>query len=76
MIASHVSRLRPGDGVLLNARPGVRVLRIEEPTIFDTWIATKAGAPLSTFALTLIDHLRQEMETVRAAAKAHRQGPR
>lgn len=47
--------------------PGVRVLKIDEPTVFDTWIATKAGAPLSAFALTLIDFLRREMEAVRTA---------
>lgn len=43
--------------------PGVKVLRIEEPTSFDTWVASKAGAPLSAFATNFIRLLREEMQT-------------
>jgi DNA-binding transcriptional LysR family regulator len=42
--------------------PGVKVLRIEEPTSFDTWVASKAGAPLSAFATNFIRLLREELE--------------
>jgi DNA-binding transcriptional LysR family regulator len=42
--------------------PGIKILRIAEPTQFDTWIATKVGAPLSNFAMSFIAHLRREMQ--------------
>lgn len=49
--------------------PGIKLLRIAEPTHFDTWIATKIGSPLSTFATSFIKLLRQEMQT---AVKPHK----
>mgnify|MGYP005805569849 CR=1 FL=1 len=49
--------------------PGIKLLRIAEPTHFDTWIATKIGSPLSTFAMGFIKLLRQEMQ---AAVKPHK----
>lgn len=44
------------------AVPGIRVLRIEEPTNFDTWITTKIGAPVSSFGQNFIALLRREMQ--------------
>jgi len=41
--------------------PGVELLRITEPTKFDTWIAVKRGAPLSLYIEHYIDCLRSEM---------------
>jgi DNA-binding transcriptional LysR family regulator len=44
------------------AVPGIRLLRIEEPTRFDTFVASKAGTMLSSFAETFVEALRAEME--------------
>ncbi len=44
--------------------PGVKVLRIEEPTTFQTYVATKAGRPATTFARNFIELLRREMHGV------------
>lgn len=44
------------------AVPGIRLLRIEEPTRFDTFVASKAGTMLSSFAETFVKALRAEME--------------
>jgi DNA-binding transcriptional LysR family regulator len=44
------------------AVPGIRLLRIEEPTRFDTFVASKAGTLLSSFAETFVKALRAEME--------------
>jgi DNA-binding transcriptional LysR family regulator len=44
--------------------PGVELLRIVEPTRFDTYIAVKHGAPLSLYIEHFIDCLRSEMRTV------------
>jgi DNA-binding transcriptional LysR family regulator len=41
--------------------PGVRVLRIEEPTVFQTWIASKVGRPTGAFARGFAEMLREEM---------------
>lgn len=50
--------------------PGVKVLRIEEPTIFQTYVAMKAGQPLSAFARNFIELLRSEMHGVVRRPKA------
>ena len=44
--------------------PGVKVLRIEEPTTFHTYVAMKAGRQPSGFARSFIDLLRGEMHGV------------
>jgi DNA-binding transcriptional LysR family regulator len=44
--------------------PGVELLRITEPTRFDTYIAVKRGAPLSHYSEHFIDCLRSEMRSV------------
>lgn len=55
-----------------DAPPGIRILRIEEATPFETWITTKLGAPLSTFGEHFITLLRQEMEETVAADRRRR----
>ena len=45
--------------------PGVELLRITEPTRFDTYIAVKRGAPLSLYVEHFIHCLRLEMQTGR-----------
>ncbi|MFE1598401.1 LysR family transcriptional regulator [Methylobacterium sp. ID0610] len=50
------------------AFPGIRVLPIEEPTRFQTWIARKAGGTLSLFAASFVKDLRTEMMRQAAAA--------
>jgi DNA-binding transcriptional LysR family regulator len=44
------------------AVPGLRLLRIREPTRFDTFVASKAGTMLSSFAETFVKALRAEMK--------------
>ena len=44
--------------------PGVELLRIVEPTRFDTYIAVKRGAPLSLHVEHFIECLRSEMRAV------------
>jgi len=44
--------------------PGIKLLRIVEPTLFDTFVAVKRGAPLSLHAEFFIDSLRTEMRAV------------
>ena len=44
--------------------PGIELLRIAEPTQFDTYIAVKRGAPLSHYIEHFIDCLRSEMRAV------------
>jgi DNA-binding transcriptional LysR family regulator len=44
--------------------PGVEVIRIVEPTRFDTYVAVKRGAPLSLHIEHFIDCLRTEMRAV------------
>lgn len=41
--------------------PGISILKIEEPTIFETYIATKRGTELSLYAQDFISNLRLEM---------------
>src|SRR6202000_605198 len=43
--------------------PGVRLLEIQEPTGFETFVAVKRGAPLSPYASHFIKTLRAEMES-------------
>jgi DNA-binding transcriptional LysR family regulator len=47
-----------------NAVPGIRLLDIDEPTSFDTYVAVKAERGLSSFAETFIALLRAEMTAV------------
>ena len=42
--------------------PGVELIRIVEPTKFDTYIAVKRGAPLSLYTEHFIACLRLEMQ--------------
>ena len=44
--------------------PGVELLRIIEPTRFDTYIAVKRGAPLSLHVEHFIECLRSEMRAL------------
>jgi DNA-binding transcriptional LysR family regulator len=44
--------------------PGVELLRIAEPTKFDTYIAVKRGAPLSLHIEHFIACLRSEMQAL------------
>jgi DNA-binding transcriptional LysR family regulator len=44
--------------------PGVELLRITEPTRFDTYIAVKRGAPLSQHVEHFIECLRSEMRMI------------
>src|SRR5882762_2633288 len=44
--------------------PGIELLRIVEPTRFDTYIAVKRGAPLSLHIEHFIECLRSEMRAV------------
>ncbi len=44
--------------------PGIELLRITEPTQFDTYVAVKRGAPLSHYIEHFIDCLRSEMRAV------------
>jgi DNA-binding transcriptional LysR family regulator len=42
--------------------PGLELIRIVEPTKFDTYIAVKRGAPLSLYVEHFIHCLRREMQ--------------
>jgi DNA-binding transcriptional LysR family regulator len=53
-----------------NSFPGVKLLRIAEPTRFETYIATKRDAPLSLHAEYFIACLRAEMQAAGAPAIA------
>ena len=44
--------------------PGVELIRIAEPTRFDTYVAVKRGAALSLHVEYFIDCLRSEMRAV------------
>jgi len=44
--------------------PGIALLRIAEPTRFDTYVAVKRGVPLSLHAESFIEYLRAEMRAV------------
>jgi DNA-binding transcriptional LysR family regulator len=56
------------------AVPGIRLLRIEEPTRFETYVATKAGTVLSPFAESFVRFLRSEMQA--NVQPADESGPR
>jgi DNA-binding transcriptional LysR family regulator len=43
--------------------PGIRLLEIQEPTGFETFVAVKRGAPLSLYATHFINALRTEMKS-------------
>jgi len=58
--------------------PGIELLRIVEPTRFDTYIAVKRGAPLSLHIEHFIECLRSEMRAVgpdKRRAKDRSQAP-
>jgi DNA-binding transcriptional LysR family regulator len=44
--------------------PGIELLKITEPTRFDTYIAVKRGAPLSLHVEYFIEALRAEMRAL------------
>jgi DNA-binding transcriptional LysR family regulator len=48
--------------VAYGGAPGVRLLEIQEPTRFETFVAVKRGAQLSPYATHFINTLRAEME--------------
>jgi DNA-binding transcriptional LysR family regulator len=48
--------------VAYGAASGLKLLRIREPTRFDTFVASKAGTMLSSFAETFVNALRAEMK--------------
>jgi len=50
--------------------PGVELLRIVEPTWFDTFIAVKRGAPLSLHIEHFIECLRSEMRAIEPRRKS------
>jgi DNA-binding transcriptional LysR family regulator len=50
--------------------PGVRLIEIQEPTGFETFVAVKRGAPLSPYATHFIAMLRAEMESDRKVRPA------
>jgi len=52
--------------------PGIELLKIIEPTRFDTYVAVKRGAPLSLHIEHFIDCLRSEMRAVGPAKTASR----
>jgi len=57
--------------------PGVEMLRIAEPTRFDTYVAVKRGAVLSPHMEHFIHCLRTEMRSLgREREKPRRQQPR
>jgi DNA-binding transcriptional LysR family regulator len=49
--------------------PGVELLRIVEPTRFDTYVAVKRGAPLSLHVEHFIECLRSEMRALEPGRK-------
>jgi DNA-binding transcriptional LysR family regulator len=52
--------------------PGIEMLRIVEPTRFDTYIAVKRGAPLSLHVEHFIECLRSEMRAIGPARRGSR----
>jgi DNA-binding transcriptional LysR family regulator len=50
-----------------NAVSGIKVIRIEEPTRFDAWVARKRGASLSSFGERFVALLREEMAAITPA---------
>ncbi|UGV25566.1 LysR family transcriptional regulator [Rhodopseudomonas boonkerdii] len=50
--------------------PGVHIIRIAEPTVFNAYIAVKRGAPLSLHIEHFIACLRAEMQAVNPGANA------
>jgi DNA-binding transcriptional LysR family regulator len=54
--------------------PGVEVIRIVEPTRFDTYVAVKRGAPLSLHIEQFIECLRSEMRAVGQGKTAAKPG--
>jgi DNA-binding transcriptional LysR family regulator len=48
--------------------PGLRVLDIEEPTQFQTYVATRKDATLSAYGALFVTALRRQMERTRAVA--------
>jgi DNA-binding transcriptional LysR family regulator len=55
--------------------PGIKPLRIVEPTKFDTYIAVKRGAPLSLHVEYFINCLRSEMKALRPEQDGSRTQP-
>jgi DNA-binding transcriptional LysR family regulator len=55
--------------------PGVELIKITEPTRFDTYIAVKRGAPLSLHVEYFIESLRAEMRAVEPSRGNGKAGP-
>ncbi len=60
--------------VAYDAFPGIKLLRITEPTRFETYVATKRDTPLSLHVEYFIQCLRNEMKAV-SALSTGRSGP-
>jgi DNA-binding transcriptional LysR family regulator len=61
------------------AVPGIGIVRIEEPTRFETFVVRTAGGMLSSFAETFVSALRAKMKAAVPAAEQsadHREGRR
>src|SRR5436305_618117 len=56
--------------------PGIELLRIAEPTKFDTYIAVKRGAPQSLHIEHFIECLRSEMHSVEPGRGPRKPAPR
>ncbi len=54
------------------AFPRIRAIPIEEDPRFETWVAMKAGSPLSLFASRFIAFLREEMQEPSSHDRARR----
>jgi DNA-binding transcriptional LysR family regulator len=55
--------------------PGIELLKITEPTRFETYIAVKRGAPLSLHVEYFIESLRAEMRTVEPSRSEDKAAP-
>jgi hypothetical protein len=55
--------------------PGIELIKITEPTRFDTYIAVKRGAPLSLHVEYFIEALRAEMRAVEPSRGKSRAAP-
>jgi DNA-binding transcriptional LysR family regulator len=55
--------------------PGVRAIEIDEPTVFQTYIAHRKDATLSSYCLHFVASLRSHMERLVAAPGAREATP-
>jgi len=55
--------------------PGVRALEISEPTVFQTYVAYRKDATLSSYCVRFVASLREHMERLVAAPVEPHGGP-